>query len=112
MSDDKQFEGLDMKQLIGVPLAAAAHASVQLAQSTADFINKVGFDEQKKIKNVQFENIEGTISHDNGNVNDPLLTIVPIPNSQIDEVDISFDMDVKGSQKSESLTNCTRKNHQ
>lgn len=40
-----QFTGLDMKELIGGPLSAAADTSVQLAQSTAEFINDVGFDE-------------------------------------------------------------------
>ncbi len=103
-----QFTGLDMKELIGGPLSAAADASVQLAQSTAEFINDVGFDEQKKVRNVQFgytkknENPDGSISNDDMNVNVPLLAIVPIPNLQIDEVNILFDMEVKESQKSES----------
>lgn len=108
MAIGSQFTGLDMKELIGGPLSAAADASVQLAQSTAEFIDEVGFDEQKKVRNVQFgytkknENPDGTMSNDDMNVHVPLLAIVPIPNLQIDEVNILFDMEVKESQKSES----------
>ena len=50
MSVSEQFSGLDMQQLIGAPLSAAADASMQLAQSTADFINEVGFDGQEKVR--------------------------------------------------------------
>ncbi|MCH5255250.1 MAG: DUF2589 domain-containing protein, partial [Lachnospiraceae bacterium] len=44
MAIAEQFAGLNMDQLIGGPLSAAADASTQLANSTADFINRVGFD--------------------------------------------------------------------
>lgn len=100
-----QFTGLNMKELIAGPLWAAAEASVQLAQSTAQFINDVGFNEQQKIRTVQFgytkktENPDGTHNNDELNVNVPLLSIVPIPNVQIDEVNILFDMEVKESEK-------------
>ena len=43
MAIGDQFSGLDMKNLIGAPHGAAADANVQLAHSTADFINTVGF---------------------------------------------------------------------
>ena len=35
------------------------------------------------------------------NVDIPLLAVVPIPNLQIDEVNVIFDMEVKQSEKSE-----------
>ena len=45
-----QFKGLDMGSLIGGPLTAAADASIMLADSTADFINHVGFDNNGKVR--------------------------------------------------------------
>ncbi|MBR6403955.1 MAG: DUF2589 domain-containing protein [Eubacterium sp.] len=96
-----------MKDLIGSPLAAAADASINLANSTAEFINKVGFDDKGNVRNVTFQyekiskNDDGTMNLDAMKVDVPMLAIVPIPNLQVDEVNILFDMEVKQSEKSE-----------
>lgn len=110
MAIAEQFAGLRMDQLIGGPLSAAADASTQLANSTADFINRVGFDSDGKARTVAFAyqkrsmNDDGTSNLDEMKVDVPMLAIVPIPNLQIDEVNILFDMEVKQSEKSESST--------
>lgn len=107
MAIAEQFAGLDMEQLIGGPLSAAADASTLLANSTADFINKVGFDSAGKVRTVAFAyqkrsmNEDGTSNLDEMKVDVPMLAIVPIPNLQVDEVNILFDMEVKQSEKSE-----------
>lgn len=104
----EQFAGLEMDKLIGAPLTAAADASIQLANSTADFINKVGFDGNGNLRTVAFgyqhrsANEDGTTNLDEMKVDVPMLAIVPIPNLQVDEVNILFDMEVKQSEKSES----------
>lgn len=108
MAIGEQFAGLPMDQLIGVPLTAAADASLRLANSTADFINRVGFDSKGNVRNVTFKyekrsmNEDGTSNLDEMKVDIPMLAIVPIPNLQVDEVNILFDMEVKQSEKSES----------
>lgn len=108
MAIGDQFTGLDMQNLIGVPLTATADASVQLAKSTADFISTVGFDEAGNAHTASFKfdklgyNDDGTTNQEEMNVDVPLLAIVPIPNLQVDEVNILFDMEVKQSEKSES----------
>lgn len=110
MAVAEQFAGLQMDMLIGAPLTAAADASVQLANSTADFINKVGFDNEGNVRKVAFGyqklsmNEDGTSNLDDLKVDVPILAIVPIPNLQVDEVNILFDMEVKESVKSESST--------
>lgn len=107
MAIAEQFAGLDMENLIGGPLSAAANASSQLANSTADFINKIGFDKEGKVRTVAFAyqkrsmNEDGTSNLDEMKVDVPMLAIVPIPNLQVDEVNILFDMEVKQSEKSE-----------
>lgn len=96
-----------MDQLIGGPLRAAADANAHLANSTADFINKVGFDNKGNVRNVMFgyqkrtANEDGTSNLDELKVAVPILAIVPIPNLQVDEVNILFDMEVKQSQREE-----------
>lgn len=108
MSISEQFTGLPMKDLIGSPLAAAADASINLANSTADFINRVGFDKDGNVRNVAFKyekiskNEDGTLNLDAMKVDVPMLAIVPIPNLQVDEVNVLFDMEVKQSEKTES----------
>ncbi len=108
MAISDQFRGLDMKNLIGGPLSAAADASLALANSTATFINTVGFDERGRTRTVKFgyqqtsQNDDGTTNNDEMNVDIPLLAITPIPNLQIDNVDVLFDMEVKETSKSES----------
>jgi hypothetical protein len=110
MSIGDQFAGLDMKALIGGPLSAAAEASINLAQGTASFINKVGFNEDKSARTVLFK-FEKSDNDPLGNplksemrMEVPLLAIVPIPNLQIDEVNILFDMEVRQCEKSDSST--------
>ena len=81
-----QFKGLDMGSLIGGPLTAAADASIMLADSTADFINHVGFDNNGKVRTVAFSyqkrsaNEDGTSNLDEMKMDIPMLAIVPIPN--------------------------------
>ena len=108
MAIGEQFAGLPMDQLIGSPLTAAADASIRLANSTADFINRVGFDAGGNVRNVAFKyekrsmNEDGTSNLDEMKVDVPMLAIVPIPNLQVDEGNILFDMEVKQSERSES----------
>ncbi len=102
-----QFKGLDMGSLIGGPLTAAADASIMLADSTADFINHVGFDYYGKVRTVAFSyqkrsaNEDGTSNLDEMKMDIPMLAIVPIPNLQLDEVNVLFDMEVKQSESSQ-----------
>lgn len=108
MAIGQQFGGLDMGQLIGGPLTAAAQASTMLANSTANFINTVGFDNTGKLRTAVFAyqkrsiNEDGTSNLDEMKVDVPMLAIVPIPNLQIDEVNILFDMEVKESSSDKS----------
>lgn len=108
MGITEQFAGLDMYKLIGAPLTASADASIMLANSTAEFINKVGFDSNGNTRNVAFTyekksmNEDGTSNNDQMKVEVPMLAIVPVPNLQIDEVAVLFDMEVKQSESSQT----------
>lgn len=74
MSEDKHFTGVDMKELIGGPLSAAAKASASLEKSS------------------NLEELDVSV---------PRLAFIPIQKHQIDEVNIMFDKEVTQSVKSE-----------
>jgi len=112
MNIANQFKGLPMEDLIGGPLSAAVKSNVDLAKSTASFINDIGFETVKdangdlvpgpaRMVDFLYER-PGTDTDGNPTVEEvklkvPMLAIVPVPNLQVDLVDITFDMEVKSS---------------
>ncbi|MBF4337221.1 DUF2589 domain-containing protein [Vibrio anguillarum] len=109
-SMQNQFSGLPMESLIGTPLKAACDAQVMLAQSTVNFIRNVGF-EGDKTRTADFSYTRYVVTGKDGLGNDiidkediglevPVLSIVNIPSLMVDEVDITFDMEVKSAESS------------
>lgn len=109
-----QFSGLDMSALIGGPLKAACDAQTMLAASTFNFIEQVGFNKGEgnvpALRTTSFS-FERAAAGENGSslgtekvtMEVPLLSLVKIPTFAIDEMDVSFDMEVKSSESSESV---------
>lgn len=111
-----QFRGLPMGDLIGAPLTAACDAQVRLANATADFIKVIGFlpptaegKEVGDVRKVSFkfdrpsqsvEGKDGVNAMETVELEVPLLAVVKVPNLSINKVDISFDMEVKNSERS------------
>lgn len=109
MTISDQFRGLPMGDLVGAPLMAACEAQVRLAQSTADFINTVGFEHDAngaatgKSRTSDFR-FTRPVQQDDGSWKDeevsmsvPLLAIVKVPTLAVEDVNITFDMEVKTS---------------
>lgn len=113
-----QFRGLPMGDLIGGPLMAACDAQVKLANATASFIKVVGFlpppdpskpNEFGDVRKALFKftrpaeskpDSSGTAVEayvEDVSLEVPLLAIVKVPNLQVTDVDITFDMEVKSS---------------
>jgi hypothetical protein len=108
-----QFQGLPMQDLIGGPLGAACTSQIQLANATADFIQKIGFLPEKdaqgnvvpgKTRTASFTFDRPSQDPDTGDIIQqkvelevPMLAIVKVPNLAINQVDITFDMEVKSS---------------
>jgi hypothetical protein len=101
--------------LIGGPLNAAIEAQAKAAMTTVDFINAVGFEEDKnsntkKVKTVAFSFANGPV---NGStpmmkLEVPLLSIVPIPFLRIENLDIHFKASLSQSMETkESETTST-----
>ncbi len=107
-----ELRQIPFSQLIGAPLKAAVEAQALAAQSTIEFIEKVGFvnasnnfeppdllfsDTDKDASAGRLRNVTFTYSKkdENDTVSDfsltvPLLAITPIPYIRIDEVSIDF----------------------
>lgn len=114
-----QFSGLDMAALIGGPLKAACDAQSMLARSTLNFIEEVGLEKAdengvRRIRTANFSFNRATEDTGDGNVLNeevemkvPLLAIVNVPALSIEMVDITFDMEVKSSESSQSTNDKT-----
>lgn len=119
------FTGLPMRDLIGGPLMAATEANNQMVMTQTKYILDTGFNrienkgkDGKPDGTYQYEPImvsltlkrpvitedtdkDGktttTITTVTSEVDVPILTLMPIPTLGVDDVDISFDMEVKSS---------------
>jgi len=98
MSGIQALQNIPFGNLIGGPLIAAVQAQAQAAQTSVEFIEKVGFDPApsgssvRPVKNVTFQYVK---TDENGtdrnfNLTVPILAIVPIPYLRIDELNIDF----------------------
>lgn len=106
-----QFRGLPMEDLIGGPLQAACDSQKMLAGSMIDFITTIGLapvdpsdpSKGQKTRQVDFSmnrpnrQDDGSIMQEEVVLSVPTLAIVPIPNLQVESVDVDFEMEVKSS---------------
>lgn len=98
MPDSVQaLRSIPFRDLIGGPLQAAVEAQAMAAESTVQFIERVGFVPNpgpgaSDLRNVTFtySKSDGAGSSQNFSLTVPLLAIVPIPFIRIDEVNIEF----------------------
>ncbi len=109
----REFSGLPLKALLGAPLKATADANAMLARSQTQFMLSTCFekkpdaDGQERLspKMIQFKLERAVINPDGSvakvpaemNFTIPLLTLVPLSSLAVDELDISFEMEVKSS---------------
>lgn len=115
---DRQLTGVPVQHLIGAPLVATCQAQMQLAESIYEFIEQVGFDPvqtrgvptepgrstKRKARQVEFSMTrpskaqDGTINEEKVDMSVPLLSIVPIPNLQVSNLTVDFQMTVETQQ--------------
>lgn len=107
----KQFSGLPIKELIGAPLVAATQANNMMAITqtkflldTCFFLKKNGEKEIYKPIMINMTLSRPVINADGSEAepaetdfNLPLLTIIPLNSLAVDDVDVSFEMEVKSS---------------
>jgi hypothetical protein len=120
----KQFSGLPMKELIGAPLVAAAQANNMMAVTQTKFLletcfvlNKQGEKEIYKPIMINMTLTRPVINSDGSKAdsvetdfNLPLLTIIPLNSLAVDEVNVSFEMEVKSSFATNKSADSAREN--
>lgn len=118
LSMAQQFSGLPMDSLIGGPLNAAAKANSAMAMTQTKFMldtcfQNTGDDKQSKLSPIMIDMtltrgvLTPTTDKDGNQATDiqqvetnfrlPLITIVPLNSLGVDNVDITFEMEVKSS---------------
>ncbi len=104
----KQFQGIPMSELIGGPLQAACDAQLNLASASFEYINKIGFSEDGKTTRLVEFDVDRSVETDDGfkkdpvHVQAPLLGLVPVPSLLIEDVNVSFQMEVTATESTES----------
>lgn len=114
----KQFSGLPMKELIGAPLVAATQANNMMAMTQTKFLLETCFFLQKLANKEIYKPIminmtltRPVINSDGSEAepvetdfNLPLLTIIPLNSLAVDDINVSFEMEVKSSFSSEAAS--------
>lgn len=110
----QQFSGLPMEDLIGGPLNAAAKANAAMAMTQTRFLMETCFEKTGTAPDISYKPIMIEMSLERGvlskgdddklllntvmtKFNLPLITIIPINSLGVNNVDISFEMEVKSS---------------
>ena len=112
MSGLQALQNIPFASLIGGPLTAAVQAQAQAAQTTVEFIQKVGFtpedpskpDGPMKVKEVTFKYSKLNDADETKQfaLTVPILAIVPIPYLRIETLDIDFSAKLNDMVQSES----------
>lgn len=91
---------LPIDKMVSVPLIAAIKAQTDMIMALAHFVKDVGIDENGQVRMVTFnyqENVLGTdgnIHAQERHIEAPFLSLTGIPNLAIEDVHISFDLEV------------------
>tara|TARA_R110001583_G_scaffold192509_1_gene359069 strand:- start:2124 stop:2786 length:663 start_codon:yes stop_codon:yes gene_type:complete len=120
----KQFSGLPMKELIGAPLVAAAQANNMMSVTQTKFLLETCFALKKQGEKEIYKpiminmtltrpvvNADGSEAEPiETDFNLPLLTIIPLNSLAVDEVNITFEMEVKSSFSSDKSADFVKDN--
>lgn len=108
-SPSKSFSDLPMRELIAAPLNAAAESQFKLAETSLNFIDKIGFKDGGEPRLLKFDlqrpvETPAGIKTNTVSVQAPLLGLVPIPALLIEDVHVDFQMEVTSSETSKTQT--------
>ena len=98
-----KFVGIPIAELVAAPLVAVCDSQKKLAQSAYEFMTEIGFNDEGKTRMAEFnlqKPIEGSPKPQDIKVQTPFLGLVPIPNLQIDDVQVDFQMKVTTTETS------------
>lgn len=93
------LDKLDFGSLLGSPLKSCIDAQAQAASATADYIQRVGFeyDPEQKLYKTRTLTFQYSTPEGEKKIIVPLISVVPVPFLQINNVDLDFTADVSVS---------------
>ncbi len=103
---------LDIGKMFGAPVMAGVDAQFAISNRMAEFIQKVGLNEDGSVKMVRFEYSQAELDGD-GNptgknvkrvIDAPFIAIIPLPNLSVDKIKVNFDLEISTAEESKSST--------
>lgn len=106
----QKFAGIPMADLISGPLTAVAESQIKLAETSYNYMMKIGFEDSGKTRLVEFDlnrPAEGVGGYQNvkTHVQAPFLGLVPIPSLLVEDTTIEFQMEVSSTSTESSSVN-------
>jgi len=104
------INSLPIEKMVAAPLMAAINAQTEMSMQLANFVNKVGIESGNKVRMVTMEyqqveaNAEGKEETKQRFIQAPFLAMTGIPNLAIEDVNISFELEVSTAEESKSST--------
>lgn len=91
---------LPIDKMVSAPLIAAIRAQTEMSMALAHFVSDVGLDKEGNVRMVTFNYTErltgadGKPKDEERHIEAPFLALTGIPNLAVENVDISFDLEV------------------
>lgn len=116
-----ELQQLPLDYLLSAPLTAAIKAQALAAQTTVDFIEKVGLEEDEagelKVRTAEFSFVQpipdpitpGDFVDVESRLTVPILSIVPVPFIRISDLNVSFEFKIRNVQSRSSQLEATSK---
>ncbi len=99
---EAELEALPLEFIISAPMTGAINAQAMAAQSTIDFIEKIGLKDtggKTTVNMVDFVYAIQNNKSETKKLSVPLLSMVPVPFIRIKDINIAFDFKIETMQK-------------
>lgn len=110
-----ELQALPLGYMLGAPMKAVIEAQALAAQSTVEFIEKVGLEEDEttgelSVRSADFSFVQsipdpanpGEFIEQESKLTVPILTIVPVPYIRVSDLNVSFEFKIRDVQTAKS----------
>jgi hypothetical protein len=119
-----ELQALPLEYMLGTPMTAAIKAQALAAQTTVDFIEKIGLEEDPNsptgeliLRTAEFSFIQpvpdpanpGAVIEQEAKLTVPLLSLAPIPFIRISDLNVSFEFKIRDVSSNQSKFEITGK---
>ena len=104
------INSLPIGPMVAAPVLAAVEAQKSISKGLAEYVNEVGLDSNGNVRMVTFQYKEqvkdnqGQVSDADRYIQAPFLALTGLPNFAMEEVNVSFDLEVNTAEAEKSET--------